>query len=79
MADPSGIDVSAGDVVALAGTSKGLFALTSGPDRQTWAITGPWPAFLSSVRWAWTSTATGAASRSAVTLSTWTYSLSRNA
>src|SRR3954451_22263763 len=32
---------SAGDVVVLVGTSKGLFALTSGPDRETWSLAGP--------------------------------------
>jgi BNR-Asp box repeat len=37
-----GIGASAGDVVVLVGTVKGLFALSSGPDRQDWQQTGPW-------------------------------------
>ena len=31
-----------GDVVVLVGTTKGLFALTAGPDRREWTRTGPW-------------------------------------
>jgi hypothetical protein len=36
------IEATAGDVVVLVGTSKGLFALTAGPGRQEWAMRGPW-------------------------------------
>ncbi|HVF75586.1 MAG TPA: hypothetical protein VM938_11100 [Acidimicrobiales bacterium] len=35
------IEASAGDVVVLVGTSKGLFALSSGPDRTQWTTAGP--------------------------------------
>jgi hypothetical protein len=42
MPHSGGVDASAGDVVVLAGTSKGLFALTAGPDRQSWRVEGPW-------------------------------------
>jgi hypothetical protein len=42
MDEPGRIDADAGDVVVLAGTSKGLFALASGPARQSWAVSGPW-------------------------------------
>ncbi|MDQ1374959.1 MAG: hypothetical protein QOJ09_2297, partial [Actinomycetota bacterium] len=38
MDEPGRIDADAGDVVVLAGTSKGLFALASGPARQSWAV-----------------------------------------
>jgi hypothetical protein len=38
----AGIEASSGDVVVLAGTSKGLFALRSGPDRDRWTLAGPW-------------------------------------
>lgn len=31
-----------GDVVVLIGTSKGLFTLRAGPDRQRWELGGPW-------------------------------------
>jgi hypothetical protein len=37
-----GLEASAGDVVVLLGTSKGLFALTAGPDRKRWELAGPW-------------------------------------
>jgi hypothetical protein len=36
-----GIKATAGDVVVLVGTAKGLFALTAGGDRKKWAQTGP--------------------------------------
>src|SRR5438132_941703 len=36
------IDASAGDVVVLVGTTKGLFALAAGPDRESWDRAGPW-------------------------------------
>ena len=36
------IEADTGDVVVLAGTSKGLFTLAAGPDRQDWELTGPW-------------------------------------
>lgn len=39
---PGPIDASTGDVVVLLGTTKGLFALAAGPDRQRWALRGPW-------------------------------------
>jgi hypothetical protein len=42
MADPGGLDASTGDVVVLVGTTKGLFALSSGPDRDAWRLAGPW-------------------------------------
>ena len=42
MAAPGGIDASAGDVVVLVGTTKGLFALASRPDRESWSLAGPW-------------------------------------
>ena len=42
MAGPGGIDVSAGDVVVLVGTAKGLFALSTGPEREAWSLAGPW-------------------------------------
>jgi hypothetical protein len=42
MVGESGITASGGDVVVLVGTTKGLFALTAGPDRQQWRLAGPW-------------------------------------
>ena len=36
------INASPGDVVVLLGTTKGLFALSAGPDRASWDLTGPW-------------------------------------
>jgi len=42
MSEPGAIEVSAGDVVVLVGTSKGLFALTADAGRTTWTTTGPW-------------------------------------
>lgn len=42
MTEPGGINASAGDVVVLVGTTKGLFALTAGPARERWSLTGPW-------------------------------------
>src|SRR5438552_351984 len=36
------IGASAGDVVVLVGTTKGLFTLAAGPDRERWELTGPW-------------------------------------
>src|SRR5437899_10471674 len=36
------IDASAGDVLVLVGTTKGLFALAAGPDRESWDLAGPW-------------------------------------
>jgi len=42
MDGPGGIDASAGDLVVLVGTAKGLFTLVSGPDRERWELTGPW-------------------------------------
>ncbi len=42
MADDQSIPASAGDVVVLVGTVKGLFALSARPARDTWALTGPW-------------------------------------
>ena len=36
------IDATAGDVVVLLGTTKGLFALSAGPKRSTWKLAGPW-------------------------------------
>src|SRR5438445_3910501 len=36
------IDASAGDVVVLVGTTKGLFTLAAGPDRERWDLAGPW-------------------------------------
>lgn len=37
-----GIDASAGDIVVLIGTTKGLFAATAPPDRNRWTTVGPW-------------------------------------
>ncbi|HEY2427322.1 MAG TPA: hypothetical protein VGI06_00215 [Acidimicrobiales bacterium] len=42
MSASPGIDASAGDVVLLAGTTKGLFALSAGPGRDAWRLSGPW-------------------------------------
>src|SRR3954454_18485796 len=42
MDEPGGINAQAGDVVVLAGTSKGLFALAAAPERASWELTGPW-------------------------------------
>ncbi|MGI9053157.1 MAG: WD40/YVTN/BNR-like repeat-containing protein [Ilumatobacteraceae bacterium] len=36
------ITASSGDVVVLVGTAKGLFALSSGPARDRFELTGPW-------------------------------------
>ena len=36
------IGASAGDVVVLVGTTKGLFTLAAGPDRESWDLGGPW-------------------------------------
>jgi photosystem II stability/assembly factor-like uncharacterized protein len=36
------IDASAGDVVVLVGTTKGLFALTADAGRTSWRLEGPW-------------------------------------
>ncbi|MGH9095656.1 MAG: hypothetical protein ACRDXE_10890, partial [Acidimicrobiales bacterium] len=36
------IEATAGDVVVLVGTTKGLFSLVSRPDRGRWSLTGPW-------------------------------------
>ncbi len=41
-AAPPGIEAAAGDVVVLVGTTKGLFCLTAGPDRDRWRLAGPW-------------------------------------
>jgi hypothetical protein len=42
MTDHGPIDASAGDVVVLVGTTKGLFALRAGPARDDWHLDGPW-------------------------------------
>src|SRR5436305_4275652 len=42
MEDIGGIDAATGDVVVLVGTTKGLFALSAGPDRESWKLAGPW-------------------------------------
>src|ERR1700680_4554918 len=42
MVGPGTIEASAGDVVVLVGTTKGLFALSAGPDREGWDLNGPW-------------------------------------
>ncbi|MDQ1438676.1 MAG: hypothetical protein QOK43_2305 [Acidimicrobiaceae bacterium] len=42
MVEQASINASAGDVVVLVGTTKGLFALTAGPDRTDWTLAGPW-------------------------------------
>jgi hypothetical protein len=36
------IEASAGDVVVLVGTTKGLFAFAAAPGRERWVVTGPW-------------------------------------
>lgn len=36
------LEAEPGDVVVLVGTTKGLFALTAGPDRRGWVHSGPW-------------------------------------
>jgi hypothetical protein len=36
------IEAGPGDVVVLAGTTKGLFALTASAERAKWQLTGPW-------------------------------------
>jgi hypothetical protein len=41
--DPApAMEAASGDVVVLVGTTKGLFALTAGPERGTWVRSGPW-------------------------------------
>jgi hypothetical protein len=41
--DPApGMEAASGDVIVLVGTTKGLFALTAGPDRRGWTRSGPW-------------------------------------
>ncbi|MGI9119829.1 MAG: WD40/YVTN/BNR-like repeat-containing protein [Acidimicrobiales bacterium] len=42
MVGPGRMDASAGDVVVLVGTTKGLFALAAGPERDRWELAGPW-------------------------------------
>lgn len=42
MQEPAGIDASRGDVIVLAGTAKGLFALVADPGRDAWKLAGPW-------------------------------------
>ncbi len=42
MAVRGGIDASAGDIVVLVGTAKGLFTLVAGPGRASWGLYGPW-------------------------------------
>src|ERR1700738_3000917 len=42
MAEQHEIDASSGDVVVLVGTTKGLFTLSSKPDRDSWDLSGPW-------------------------------------
>src|SRR3954466_8071200 len=42
MEDIGGIEATAGDVVVLVGTTKGLFVLSAGPDRERWKLAGPW-------------------------------------
>ena len=42
MTEPGAIETSAGGVVVLIGTSKGLFAATAGPGRDSWDLSGPW-------------------------------------
>ena len=39
---PGAIETNAGAVVVLVGTTKGLFALSAGPDRSEWDLSGPW-------------------------------------
>src|SRR3954453_17770625 len=42
MTETEPIGASAGDVVVLVGTTKGLFALLAHPPRSTWDLKGPW-------------------------------------
>ncbi|MDQ1402827.1 MAG: hypothetical protein QOG03_1143 [Actinomycetota bacterium] len=42
MTEDGVISASAGDVVVLVGTTKGLFALTANGERNTWKLSGPW-------------------------------------
>ena len=42
MTAPGPIDATAGDVVVLLGTTKGLFALSAAHERASWDLTGPW-------------------------------------
>ena len=42
MAATSAIEAATGDVVVLAGTTKGRFAVRAGPDRREWERAGPW-------------------------------------
>ena len=42
MTEPGAMETTAGGVVLLIGTSKGLFAATSGPERASWDLRGPW-------------------------------------
>src|SRR5215831_13621186 len=42
MVEPPPIDASAGDVVVLLGTTKGLFALSGPSERDRFDLTGPW-------------------------------------
>ncbi|MFN2606790.1 MAG: WD40/YVTN/BNR-like repeat-containing protein [Acidimicrobiales bacterium] len=42
MADTGAIAASSGDVIVLLGTTKGLFALSGGPERDRWQLGGPW-------------------------------------
>src|SRR5436190_19327215 len=42
MEDIGAIEAAAGDVVVLVGTTKGLFVLSGGPDRERWKLAGPW-------------------------------------
>lgn len=42
MVEPGPVEASAGDVAVLVGTSKGLFVLTAGPEREDWELAGPW-------------------------------------
>jgi hypothetical protein len=42
MGKDAAIDASAGDVVLLVGTVKGLFALSASPSRDEWRLAGPW-------------------------------------
>ncbi len=38
----AGLEASAGDVITLVGTTKGLFALVAGANRDRWNLRGPW-------------------------------------
>ncbi len=42
MVEPGPVEASAGDIVVLVGTSKGLFVLTAGREREAWELAGPW-------------------------------------